>query len=292
MRFPASTSHTCCPHRRTATGPAAIWPPCERRSDRAPRSRPRTRKPAASSTCSCSVRFSGRPSHRNACRGPRRSSGACSAPRCLIWTRPRSAGAVCDPSSWIRHWRLSNARSRARDCAGLPRLAAAKPVTVWPASSPCTPAAQASPFSPSYPSGHATVGAMNAILLARMIPERRAALFARGWAYGDARVISGVHFPSDVEAGRILGTVLVGLLDQDPRFRADQDASRHELREALGLHWRATVPWRAPQLDPAPRRRMHPAPAPVAPRSAPRGSTRSACSRGYRRRTASRATGS
>lgn len=100
---------------------------------------------------------------------------------------------------------------------------------------PCTPPIPDSPYYPSYPSGHAAVGAMTAILLGEMVPERRNALFARGWEYGDARVISGVHFPSDVEAGRILGTLLVGEMQQDPEFRADLAAARSELRSVLGF---------------------------------------------------------
>lgn len=103
-----------------------------------------------------------------------------------------------------------------------------------PAHSPCTAPAADVPYAPSYPSGHAAVGATVAILLAEMVPERRAALFAFGWEYGDARVISGVHFPSDVEAGRILGTMLVEMMQQDARFRADLRSAREELRQALG----------------------------------------------------------
>jgi acid phosphatase (class A) len=103
-----------------------------------------------------------------------------------------------------------------------------------PADSPCAaPVADAS-YAPSYPSGHAFVGAMMAILLAEMVPEQRTALFAFGWEYGDARVISGVHFPSDVEAGRILGTMLVEMMQQNARFRADMSVARQELRQALG----------------------------------------------------------
>jgi acid phosphatase (class A) len=68
-----------------------------------------------------------------------------------------------------------------------------------------------------------------------MVPERRDALFALGWEYGDARVISGVHYPSDVEAGRILGTMLVGVMQEDRRFRADFAAARRELRAVLQL---------------------------------------------------------
>ena len=104
-----------------------------------------------------------------------------------------------------------------------------------PWDSPCTAPAANLLYSPSYPSGHATVGAMMAILLAQMVPEQRAALFARGWDYGQARVTSGVHFPSDVEAGRMLGTVLVSLMQQDRRFRTDLAAARRELRLALSL---------------------------------------------------------
>jgi acid phosphatase (class A) len=110
---------------------------------------------------------------------------------------------------------------------------AAAPASPASSDSPCTAAAMDSPYSASYPSGHATVGAMMAILLAEMVPERRAALFACGWEYGDARVVSGVHFPSDVEAGRVLGTLLVGMMHQDARFRADLHAARRELRAVL-----------------------------------------------------------
>lgn len=103
-----------------------------------------------------------------------------------------------------------------------------------PANSPCTAPATESAFSPSYPSGHAMVGAMYAILLSEMVPEHRSGLFERGWEYGEARILSGVHFPADVEAGRILATVVVGLLEQDARFRADHAEAGRELRAVLG----------------------------------------------------------
>ena len=103
------------------------------------------------------------------------------------------------------------------------------------AASPCVDTARDSSYSYAYPSGHATFGAMTAILLAELIPERRAELFERGWEYGDARLIGGVHFPSDLEAGRILGTVLVALMLQNERFSADLNEVRTELRAGLGL---------------------------------------------------------
>jgi acid phosphatase (class A) len=112
---------------------------------------------------------------------------------------------------------------------------AAARVSAPAADSPCTVPAVPAAYSASYPSGHATVGAMMAILLAQMVPERRAALFERGWDYGQARVISGVHFPTDVEAGRVLGTLTAALLQMDGRFREDFLAARRELRAKLGL---------------------------------------------------------
>ena len=144
----------------------------------------------------------------------------------VCWSRRRPF--VVDPTLAPLERSFASTRQR--------RPAAAAPPKPPPSpGSPCVISPPESPYSPSYPSGHATVGAMNAILLARMVPERRTALFERGWAYGDARVVSGVHFPSDVEAGRILGTLLVGLLEEDARFRADLEAARKELRAALGL---------------------------------------------------------
>ena len=87
----------------------------------------------------------------------------------------------------------------------------------------------------SYPSGHAAFGAACAIVLAQMVPEQRAALFARGRAYGQSRVIIGAHFPSDVEGGRLIGTVTAGFLLQSPQFQADLSAARTGLRQSLGL---------------------------------------------------------
>jgi acid phosphatase (class A) len=87
----------------------------------------------------------------------------------------------------------------------------------------------------SYPSGHAAFGTACAILLAGMVPEQRAALFQRGRDYGHSRSIVGAHYPSDVEAGRIVATVALAQMQQDAGFRRDDGRARAELRAALGL---------------------------------------------------------
>lgn len=107
----------------------------------------------------------------------------------------------------------------------------ARPVAADPAVTPCV----RTPDSPSYPSGHATYGTLVAIVLANMVPERQRELYARGQAYGFAREVAGVHFPSDVAAGRIVGTLIAAALLEDPSFMAAFAEAKAEVRRALGL---------------------------------------------------------
>jgi acid phosphatase (class A) len=90
-------------------------------------------------------------------------------------------------------------------------------------------------YSFSFPSGHSTFGATYAILLSQMVPEKQAELFTRGWQYGQNRVVGGVHYPTDVEAGRIDATVMVYAMMQHPQFQKDFAEARAELRGVLGL---------------------------------------------------------
>src|SRR5262249_23244172 len=103
------------------------------------------------------------------------------------------------------------------------------------AESPCRPLESGPAYSYSYPSGHSTFGAMTAILLANMVPEKRNQIFTRGWEYGRNRVVGGVHYPSDVEAGRIEATVMVSAMMQNPAFKSDFAVVKAELRHVLGL---------------------------------------------------------
>lgn len=87
----------------------------------------------------------------------------------------------------------------------------------------------------SYPSGHAAFAACAAILLSEMVPEKRDALFARADVFAESRIVAGVHYPSDIEAGWISGTVVANALMRVPRFQSDFAAAKAELRRVLGL---------------------------------------------------------
>jgi acid phosphatase (class A) len=115
------------------------------------------------------------------------------------------------------------------------REAAARAKLPADAANRCAASEGSPEYSYSYPSGHSTFGAMTAILLSDMVPEKRAELFRRGWYYGQERVIAGVHFPTDLEAGRIQASIIAAQLMQSPDFQKDFAAARTELRGVLGL---------------------------------------------------------
>ena len=47
--------------------------------------------------------------------------------------------------------------------------------------------------------------------------------------------MAGVHFPSDIEAGRISATAMVAVMMQNAAFKSDFATAKAELRTALGL---------------------------------------------------------
>ena len=89
--------------------------------------------------------------------------------------------------------------------------------------------------SGSWPSSHAALGTLMGIVLGDMIPEKRAAIMERAWSYAENRLVAGMHFPSDVEMGRVSGSVIAAFALKQPQFLADYDAAKSELRAALGL---------------------------------------------------------
>ena len=86
--------------------------------------------------------------------------------------------------------------------------------------------------SPSYPSGHTTLGWAWALILTELAPDRATEILLRGRVYGESRVVCGVHYPSDIEAGRTNGAALVAALHGNASFRADLERARGEVEAA------------------------------------------------------------
>jgi len=89
--------------------------------------------------------------------------------------------------------------------------------------------------SPSYPSAHATYGAVMGMVLAEMIPEKKEELYKRIQDYGYSRIVSGAHFRSDVYAGNVAGAAIAASLLSKEAFRNELNDVKGELRKAAGL---------------------------------------------------------
>ncbi|WP_255308929.1 acid phosphatase [Sphingobium fuliginis] len=107
------------------------------------------------------------------------------------------------------------------------RFQRARPFTI-DAGPICQPAAEVV-NSYDYPSGHTTRGWTWATLLAQLLPERAAPILARGRAYGESRIVCGVHNASAVEAGRLSASATLTVMQRTPRFQTDMRAALREL---------------------------------------------------------------
>jgi len=85
-----------------------------------------------------------------------------------------------------------------------------------------------------YPSGGTIMTQMTAILLAKMVPEKRTDLHESSREWNLDRIMIGEHFPRDVRAGEIAATVITHALMQVPAFMRDFEPARVELRQVLG----------------------------------------------------------
>lgn len=78
----------------------------------------------------------------------------------------------------------------------------------------------------SYPSGHAAMSRLFALILSDLEPSRRKEYMARADQAALNRVIGGVHHPSDIEAGKALADELYKNLLKQSSFKTDLKALR------------------------------------------------------------------
>ena len=82
----------------------------------------------------------------------------------------------------------------------------------------------------SYPSGHTIRAWACALLMAEINPACAEAVFARAWASGESRVISGCHWQSDVDASRPVASIGYARLQTSPVFRTHMALAQDEFR--------------------------------------------------------------
>jgi acid phosphatase (class A) len=83
-----------------------------------------------------------------------------------------------------------------------------------------------------YPSGHASLGWMAGLVLAQLAPDRANEVLARGRAYGESRVVCGLHNMSAVEAARTNAAGVFAALQGSAAYRDAMKQAQSELTAA------------------------------------------------------------
>jgi acid phosphatase (class A) len=83
----------------------------------------------------------------------------------------------------------------------------------------------------SYPSGHTMRGWTTALLLAEINPANADTIFARGWMYGESRVIVGAHWQSDIDATRVGASIGYAALHTSAEFLEQLERAKAEFVE-------------------------------------------------------------
>jgi len=80
----------------------------------------------------------------------------------------------------------------------------------------------------SYPSGHSTLSYVEATVLGEIFPDKAAALQERAGQIAESRVVAGVHYPSDIDEGKVLAKAITDALQAKPDFQAAVAAAKAE----------------------------------------------------------------
>lgn len=82
----------------------------------------------------------------------------------------------------------------------------------------------------SYPSGHTIRGWGVALVLSEINPDAADALFARGWMYGESRVIVGAHWQSDVDNSRAAASIAYAKVQTSGEYRSQVEKAKAEFK--------------------------------------------------------------
>jgi acid phosphatase (class A) len=83
-----------------------------------------------------------------------------------------------------------------------------------------------------YPSGHSSLGWVSGLVIAQLTPDRATPVLARARAFGESRVVCGVHNMSAIEAGRTNGASVFAALQASPDFQTAMATAKAEIAAA------------------------------------------------------------
>ena len=87
----------------------------------------------------------------------------------------------------------------------------------------------------SFPSGHTLLGWSSALLMMEINPDRANEILARGYRYGENRLVVGAHWQSDTDAARLAASAAYARLHTSERFLEQMRLARQEFRVKAGL---------------------------------------------------------
>lgn len=93
-----------------------------------------------------------------------------------------------------------------------------------------------------YPSGHASVAWTTALVLVEVVPAGAQAIIGRAVSYSNSRVICGLHFPADTEAGHFIGSAVIARAFTKPDFVRDLKCARREVEAVMRGEKAADLP--------------------------------------------------
>nr|WP_244176771.1 phosphatase PAP2 family protein [Acetobacter pomorum] len=94
----------------------------------------------------------------------------------------------------------------------------------------CTEHSDGLDNSYAYPSGHTTWGWLTASILSSVLPDRATQIMQRGRIFGESRIVCGVHWKSDVQAGYMNGSAMFAALQEQPKFTQQMTKIRQEIQ--------------------------------------------------------------
>ena len=103
----------------------------------------------------------------------------------------------------------------------------------------------------SHPSGHTLLGWSSALLMMEINPDRANEIMARGYRYGENRVVVGAHWQSDTDAARLAASVAYAKLHTSERFLEQMKKAREEFKAKMATDPSAVRQTRAAQDESA-----------------------------------------
>ena len=103
----------------------------------------------------------------------------------------------------------------------------------------------------SHPSGHTLLGWSSALLMMEINPDRANEIMARGYRYGENRVVVGAHWQSDTDAARLAASVAYAKLHTSERFLEQMKKAREEFKAKMASEPSAVRQTRATQNESA-----------------------------------------